>query len=121
MAEKWGGFDVEKIAGHLIYVEKAGRGNAMSYGGWKRELLVDEIVSAGEEQLLICTLCEGVLRDAMAVNISQKKLPRCNACCPSTNSYSAERAELIRTVINDRTVSTNRYPNRRVPLSSKFC
>ena len=96
--------DVEKIARELIYVEKEKKGDAISYGGWKRELLIDKSITKSEEKLLICTLCKGVLRDALVVDVFGKKEPRCCVCLPPNHGF-LNTHDIIRSVVDERKVS----------------
>lgn len=101
-----GQFDLLQDLQNLLFVSRQD-GNVTRYGGWKKELLVEDILSSCEEKLLLCTLCEGVLRDACVVNLDQKKQARCRYCLPANfRVYPRHKADLVRSVINERLVIT---------------
>ena len=88
----------------LLFVSRQD-GDVTKYGGWKIELLVEEIVSVSEQKLLLCTLCKGLLRDACVVTLEGKKQPRCSVCVPLQMQIDALNiADLIRSAIDDRMV-----------------
>ena len=89
---------------HLLFV-KTEKSGFVSYGGWKKELLVEEIITISEEKLLLCTLCKGMLRDACVVVVNQKKEARCDACIPRHYTADArKKAELVQSVIDEKLV-----------------
>ncbi|KAI6655883.1 TNF receptor-associated factor 4 [Oopsacas minuta] len=89
---------------NLLFVEMEDAG-VISYRGWRRELLVEEIASASEKKLLLCTLCDGMLRNACCFHLNDKKQARCDACLPANfRIHDRNIADLIRIVVDDRMV-----------------
>ena len=88
----------------LLFVKKRGFNNHGSYGGWKRGLLAEHI-SASEQKLLVCTFCNGLMRNACVVFINNNREPRCEACIPKKlKNKGHTEAELVRSVIDERRV-----------------
>ena len=81
----------------LLFVSRRD-GNVTRYGGWKVELLVEEIVSVSEQKLLLCTLCKGMLRDTCVVTLDGKKQVRCKTCTPTFLAYDYNTIDIIRSV-----------------------
>ena len=92
----------------LLFVSRQ-VGDVTRYGGWKIELLVEEIVSVSEQRLLLCTLCKGMLRDACVVTLEGKKQPRCQTCIPFFKSIGYNKVDIICSVVDDRTVIYVQY------------
>ncbi|KAI6655882.1 Dynein heavy chain 17, axonemal [Oopsacas minuta] len=96
--------DILKDFEHLLFVEMEDAG-VTSYRGWKRELLVEEIVSASEKKLLLCTLCDGMLRNACCFQRNQNKQARCDKCLPANfRIYGRNIVDLIRSVVDERMI-----------------
>ena len=87
----------------LLFVSRRD-GDITRYGGWKVELLVEEIVSVSEQKLLLCALCKGMLRDACVVTSYRKKQVRCRTCTPTFIVYDYNTIDIIRSVVDDRMV-----------------
>ena len=89
----------------LLFVSRQD-GDVTKYGGWKLELLVEEIVSVSEQKLLLCTLCKGLLRDACVVTLlpGGKKQVRCQTCTPTLIVCDNNKIDIIRSVVDDRMV-----------------
>ena len=107
MAERERTADANKDIDKLLFVKKLSYIPGVDYGGWKKELLVEEIASVSEEKLLLCTLCKGMLRDACVVTVDQKKEAHCDVCVPR-DYYTADTrkiAELVRSVIDEKMVN----------------
>ena len=98
-------FDIKNIQ-DLLFVRKEDW-DVISYGGWKKELLVEEIATKSEEKLLQCTLCKGMLRDACVIIVNGKKEARCDVCVANDYAAGARKiAELVRSVIDEKMVFT---------------
>ena len=52
-----------------------------SYGGWRTELLVEEITKI-EAKFLLCNYCRGMLRDACLFEKDGKQELACSVCVP---------------------------------------
>ena len=87
----------------LLFVSRQD-GDVTRYGGWKIELLVEDIVSVSEQRLLLCTLCKGMLRDACVITLEGKKQPRCQTCSPFFRPISYNKVDIICSVVDDRMV-----------------
>ena len=95
--------DTLKDTEEFLFVSRQD-GDITTYGGWKVELLVEEIVSVSEQKLLLCTLCKGMLRDACVVNLYGKKQVRCKTCIPTLFAFGFNKIDIIRSVVDDRMV-----------------
>ena len=98
-----GQFDTLQDTDELLFVSRQD-GDFIRYGGWKVELLVEEIVSVSEQKLLLCVLCKGMLRNACAVTLYGKKQVRCRTCTPTFIVYDYNTIDIIRSVVDDRMV-----------------
>ncbi|KAI6648531.1 hypothetical protein LOD99_8163 [Oopsacas minuta] len=78
----------------LVYV-KAEDG---SYRGWRVELLVENLSSKLEEKLLLCSSCNGLLREAYICG----GVYRCGVCIPEGVVW--EPVNMNREIINDKMV-----------------
>ena len=74
-----------------------------SYGGWRTELLVEEITEKGEGKFLLCNYCRGMLRDACSFVKDGKHGVACSLCIPEY--VDKEMAELNRETVNEKQVS----------------
>ena len=69
---------IETEISELLYV-KRDDGN---YGGWRTELLVEEITGKIEEKFLLCSYCGGMLRNACLSEKDGKQELECSICAP---------------------------------------
>ena len=72
-----------------------------SYKGWKRELLVEKIAKT-EEKLLLCKVCNGLLREASLFENEGKQELRCSLCLPE--NIPTQRQCIIQESINEKNV-----------------
>ena len=63
--------------------------------GWRVELLVEKL---SEEKLLLCSCCNGLLRDAC---ICEEEL-RCGMCIPE--GVTSQPVKMIRAIVNEKMV-----------------
>ena len=101
MAEKTSVPEPNSEIHELVYVLRDdGR-----YGGWKTELLVEEITEKGEGRFLLCNYCVGMLRDACLFEKDGKHKVACSLCIPK--DVNKQIAQLNRETVNDKQVSLN--------------
>ena len=87
----------------LIFVKLDG-----SYRGWRTELLVEEIAKV-EQRLLLCKVCQGLLREASLFENEGKQELRCSLCLPK--NVVTQKQFIIQESINEKTVRTNSFIN----------
>ena len=78
-----------------------------NYGGWKTELLVEEITNKIEAKFLLCSYCKGMLRDACLFEKDGKQELACSVCLPK--DFVKQIARLNAETINEKQVSTRVY------------
>ena len=101
-AETQASSDLDVAIKYLIYVRREREG-AEAYCGWKRELVVEPLTSF-EEMFLICSSCDGILRDAIRLKESEEELYVCSECKESGKSY--ELATTVNKALLPRKVET---------------
>ena len=74
-----------------------------SYGGWRTELLVEDM--AGEGRFILCNYCGGLLRDACLFEKDGKHGVACSLCVPK--DVNRKIAQLNRETVNEKQVSLN--------------
>ena len=74
-----------------------------SYGGWRTELLVEEITGKVEAKFLLCNYCRGMLRDACFYKKDGKQELACSVCV--SNDKDKQMADLNRDSVGERQVS----------------
>ena len=78
-----------------------------SYGGWRTELLVEEITGEIETKFLLCSCCRGVLRDACFYKKDGKHEVACSLCIPK--DVEKQIASMNRETISEKKVKFNLY------------
>ena len=101
MAEKTSVPEPNSEINKLVYVIR----DDGSYGGWRTELLVEEISGKIEGKFLLCNYCRGMLRDACLFEKDEKQELRCSDCIPT--DVNKQRVQLNRETVNDKQVSLN--------------
>ena len=66
--------------------------------GWRVDLLVENLSSKIEEKLLLCSRCNGLLRDACICNGAFM----CQVCTPE--DMASQPVEMNRTIVNEKMV-----------------
>ena len=66
--------------------------------GWRVDLLVEKLSSKVEEKLLLCSCCNGLLRDAC---ICEEEF-RCEVCIPDGVAW--QLVKMNRTIVNEKMV-----------------
>ncbi|KAI6650538.1 TNF receptor-associated factor 3 isoform X1 [Oopsacas minuta] len=74
------------------------RGEDGSYRGWRVDLLLEKLSSKVEEKLLLCSCCNGLLRNAC---FYQEKF-RCGVCIPEGISW--QPVEMNRIIVNEKMI-----------------
>ena len=92
MAEFITDYSVERDA--LLYVTSEDG----SSKGWRVDLLVEKLSSKVEEKLLLCSCCNGLLRDAC---IYEEEF-RCRVCIPEGVAW--QPVKMNRTIVNEKMV-----------------
>ena len=67
--------------------------------GWKVDLLVEKLSSKLEEKLLLCSCCNGLLRDACVCNGAFM----CQVCIPEIIAW--QPVEMNRSIVSEKMVS----------------
>ena len=101
MAEKTSVSEPNSEINKLVYVIR----DDGSYGGWRTELLVEEISGKGEGKFLLCNYCRGMLRDACLFEKDDKQELRCSVCIPT--DVNKQKVQLNRETVNSKQVSLN--------------
>ena len=85
------------------------------YGGWRTELLVEEIIGKMETKFLLCNYCGGMLRDACLFEKDGKQELRCSVCIPT--DVNKQIAQLNCETVNEKQVRLNlQYTIKLSPL-----
>ena len=92
--------NIDIILNDLTYVKSGGE-----FRGWKLELLTDNVLSKSEKRLLVCSECEGLLREAILFERKDRHELRCLVCVSERDEVRP--AFTNREVINERQVSEN--------------
>ena len=74
-----------------------------SYGGWRTELLVEEITGEIEAKFLLCSCCRGMLREACFYKKDGKHEVACSLCIPK--DVKKQNASMNRETIKEKKVS----------------
>ena len=90
--------DCEEIE-TLVYKRLYGRG-----GGWRVELLVEQLTSSVEQKFLLCGCCRGLMRDACVLENEGKQQLSCYVCIPQGVAW--HQAQINRKAINEKIVSS---------------
>ena len=98
MAEKTSVPEPNSEINKLVYVIR----DDGSYGGWRTELLVEEITEK-ERKFLLCNYCRGMLRDACLTEKDGKQELRCSVCIPK-HVYK-HKVQLNRETVSEKQVS----------------
>ena len=99
MAERTSVSEPNSEINKLVYVIR----DDGSYGGWRTELLVEEISGKVEERFLLCNYCRGMLRDACLFEKNGKQELRCSVCIPK--DVNKQRVQMNREAVNEKQVS----------------
>ena len=89
-----------------------------NYGGWKTELLVEEITGKIEEKFLLCSYCRGMLRDACLFEKDGKQELVCSICVPKDENKII--AQLNRDSVLEREVRFDLNLSIQVLLLSRY-
>ena len=82
-----------------------------NYGGYKKDILTENLTER-EKASFICTVCEGIMKDACISNLEEQFCSCCNPCC--RNSYHTKIPDVsVRKMINSLKCSC--------PLSERGC
>ena len=103
MAEKTSVPETNSEINKLVYVIR----DDGSYGGWRTELLVEEITEDGEGRFLLCNYCRGMLREACFYEEDGKHKVACSLCIPK--DVNKQLAQLNRETVSEKQVSLNLY------------
>ena len=103
MAEKTSVPEPNSEIHELVYVLR----DDGSYGGWKTELLVEEITGKGEGKFLLCNYCRGVSRNACLFDKYDKQELRCSGCIQK--DVNKQIAQLNREAVGEKQVSLYNY------------
>ena len=98
MAEKTSVPEPNSEINKLVYVIR----DDGSYGGWRTELLVEEITDK-EGRFLLCSYCRGMLRNAYVFEKNGKQELRCSVCIPTV--VNKHKAQLNHETVNEKQVS----------------
>ena len=89
--------DCEEIE-TLLYKRLEGRDR-----GWRVELLLEQLTSKVEQKLLLCSYCNGLMRDACVMEKEGKQELRCHVCIPE--GTACHEAQTNREAIDEKIVS----------------
>ena len=98
MAEKTSIPEPDSEINKFVYVRR----DDGSYGGWRTELLVEEITEKVEAKFLLCNYCRGMLRDAYLFEKDGKQDLRCSVCTPK--DVNKRSSQLSRETVNEKQV-----------------
>ena len=93
--------DMEEMT-TLLYKEVNGRDR-----GWKVELLVEQLTSKLEELFLICSYCNGLMRDACLLLKEGEQELRCFVCIPEGVTW--QHAQMNSEAVDEKLVSEDIY------------